>query len=60
MMIGVKAASRALNCSEAVIRKLVKENAIPHFKISERVVRFDLNEVLRSVKREPQDDARSR
>jgi excisionase family DNA binding protein len=45
MFHNVKDASRRLNISERFLRKLIAEGRIPYYRLSERTLRVDLNEL---------------
>ena len=50
MFVGVKEAAQQLNVSQAFLRKLVRENRVTFYKLSERTTRFDLAEVREYMK----------
>jgi excisionase family DNA binding protein len=54
--IGTREAARVLHVCEPTVRKLVKQNRIPYYQVSEKGVRFDKAELLQSVKRGPQQE----
>ncbi len=45
MFVSVKEAARELNVSQNFLRKLVKQNRVTFYKLSERTTRFDLKEL---------------
>ena len=45
MLISVKEAARALGVSERFLRGLVTDGRIPFYRLSERTIRFDLDEL---------------
>lgn len=45
MFVKVKEAARELHVSERFLRKLIAENRVTFYKLSERTTRFDLNEL---------------
>jgi hypothetical protein len=49
-------AARTLQISVATMRKLAREDLVPHLRISERCWRFNREELLESVKRGPKID----
>ena len=44
-LLDTKQVSKALKVSEELLRKLAREKRIPFYKLSERTLRFDLDEV---------------
>jgi excisionase family DNA binding protein len=52
MFIKITEAAEALSVSERFLRRLVAEQRIPYYRLSERTLRIDLNELrehMRSV-----------
>jgi excisionase family DNA binding protein len=49
-LIDAKEVSRALQVSEELLRKLARERKIPCYRLSERTLRFDLDEVRRHMR----------
>jgi excisionase family DNA binding protein len=45
LLVDAKEVSKAIGVSEELLRKLAREKKIPFYKLSERTLRFDLNEV---------------
>jgi excisionase family DNA binding protein len=45
-LLDYSAAAALLNMSQGGLRALVSRNGVPHYRISERVVRFDERELL--------------
>ena len=41
----IKDAAETLDVSEAFLRQLIKKNLIPHYKLSPRVTRLDMEEL---------------
>ena len=49
-MMTTKQVSRAIGVSEELLRKLAREKRIPFYKLSERTLRFDLDEVRKFMR----------
>jgi len=50
MLVAAKEVSKALGVSQDLLRKLAREKKIPFYKLSERTLRFDLDEVRSFMK----------
>ena len=50
-LITAKAAARELQVSQQLLRNLVREGRVPFYKLSERTLRFDLDELRDCMKR---------
>ena len=51
-LIGTKRAARLFDCDAVTIRRMVKEGRLPYYRVG-RLVKFDENEILASIKHEP-------
>ena len=50
MLVDVKTASGAIRVSPTFLRQLAREKKIPFYRLSERTLRFDLDEVRAYMK----------
>jgi len=58
-LVGTREVSKAVGVSQELLRKLVHEGRIPCYRLSERTMRFDLDEVHRFMKRPVEQQAQT-
>ena len=50
MLVDAKEISKVFGVSQELLRKLAREKRIPFYRLSERTLRFDLDEVRRFMR----------